>query len=73
MYLQGFSTRKVSVILYDKTAPQLSVGMETSIPEGLIISRFKESHCRRIRTTNLPERVNRAITKLINGFGQGIL
>lgn len=54
---------KLMVAKYEKSAPQLSAWMETSIPEGLTIFSFKESHRRRIRTTNLPERVNREIKK----------
>ena len=54
---------KLAVIKYEKTAPQLSQWMETSIPDGLTIFSFKPEHRRRLRTSNMPERVNRAIKR----------
>ena len=54
---------KLAVVKYEKTAPQLSQWMENSIPEGLTIFKFKTGHRRRLRTSNMPERVNREIKK----------
>lgn len=54
---------KLTIIKYEKTAPQLSQWMENAIPEGLTIFHFKNSHRRRLRTSNLAERVNREIKR----------
>lgn len=53
----------LTVLKYEKTAPQLSQWMENSIPEGLTIFGFRSEHRRRLRTSNLPERVNREIKR----------
>jgi putative transposase len=54
---------KLAVTKYERTAPQLSQWMESSIPEGLNVFHFKSSHRRRLRTSNLAERVNREIKR----------
>ncbi len=54
---------KLVMTKYEKTAPQLSQWMETAIPEGLTVFHFKSSHRRRLRTSNLAERVNREIKR----------
>ena len=54
---------KLAMAKYEKTAPQLSQWMETAIPEGLTVFHFKSSHRRRLRTSNLAERVNREIKR----------
>lgn len=54
---------KLAVTKYEKTAPQLSQWMESSIPEGLTVFNFRSCHRRRLRTSNMPERVNREIKK----------
>ena len=54
---------KLTMTKYEKTAPQLSQWMETAIPEGLTVFHFKSSHRRRLRTSNLAERVNREIKR----------
>lgn len=54
---------KLVMIKYEKTAPQLSQWMESAIPEGLTIFHFRSSHRRRLRTSNLAERVNREIKR----------
>jgi len=54
---------KMAIITYEKTAPQLSQWMEANIPEGLSIFGFKASHRRRLRTSNLAERVNRELKR----------
>ena len=46
-------------------------GAEENIPEGLTIFHFKSEHRRRLRTSNLAERVNREIkrrTTVVNIF-----
>ena len=48
---------------YEKPAPQLSQWMENNIPEGLTIFDFRAAHRRRLRTSNMAERVNREIKK----------
>jgi putative transposase len=54
---------KLVMAKYEKTAPQLSEWMETAIPEGLTVFHFKSGHRRRLRTSNLAERVNREIKR----------
>jgi len=54
---------KMAMATYEKTAPQLSQWMEVHIPEGLTIFEFKSSHRRRLRTSNLAERVNRELKR----------
>ena len=54
---------KLAMAKYEKTAPQLSQWMDTAIPEGLTVFHFKSSHRRRLRTSNLAERVNREIKR----------
>ena len=54
---------KLMMAKYEKTAPQLSQWLEGAIPEGLTVFRFRSSHRRRLRTSNLAERVNREIKR----------
>ena len=54
---------KLMIAKYEKTATQLSEWMEHAIPEGLTVFRFRSSHRRRLRTSNMPERVNREIKR----------
>ena len=54
---------KLAMAKYEKTAPQLSQWMETAIPEGLTVFHFKSIHRRRLRTSNIAERVNREIKR----------
>lgn len=54
---------KLVIGKYEKTAPQLSEWMEKAIPEGLTVFHFRSSHRRRLRTSNLAERVNREIKR----------
>lgn len=59
------------VTKYEKSAPQLSQWMESSIPEGLTVFNFRSGHRCRLRTSNMPERVNREIkkrTKIVSIF-----
>lgn len=54
---------KLAMLKYEKTAPQLVQWMETAIPEGLTVFRFRSTHRRRLRTSNMAERVNREIKR----------
>ena len=48
---------------YSKSAPDLSVWMESNIPEGLTVFELPPSHRRRLRTTNMLERLNQEIKR----------
>jgi len=48
---------------YRKTAPTLADWMENAIPEGLTVFDLPEAHRRRLRTTNVLERLNREIKR----------
>ncbi len=48
---------------YAKTASKLANWMEANIPEGLTIFAFPADHQRKLRTTNLVERLNREIRR----------
>jgi putative transposase len=54
---------KMAMTTYEKTAPQLSQWLEVHVPEGLTVFEFKSSHRRRLRTSNLAERVNRELKR----------
>lgn len=48
---------------YVKIAPALSEWMETSVPESLAIFRFETHHRKRLRTSNMAERVNKEVRR----------
>lgn len=48
---------------YEKTAPRLTSWMEHNVLGRLTVSFFTEKHQRRIRTTNMLERLNREIKR----------
>lgn len=48
---------------YEKSAPRLTAWAEQNIQEGLTIFQFPEDHRRRIRTSNVLERVNKEILR----------
>ena len=48
---------------YEKIAPRLASWMEHNVPEGLTFFSFPVSHQRRLRTTNMLERLNREIKR----------
>jgi len=48
---------------YRKSAPKLAAWMERAIPEGLTVFELPEPHRRRLRTTNVLERLNREIKR----------
>lgn len=52
-------------------APGLAHWMEAAVPEGLVVFAFPEEHRRKLRTTNLCERVNRELkrrTRVVSVF-----
>ena len=53
----------ILVVKYAKTAPDLSKWLEENISEGLTIFHFPSGHRRRLRTSNIAERVNREIRR----------
>jgi len=48
---------------YEKSAPRLVAWAEGNIPEGLVVFLFPPDHWRRIRTSNVLERVNKEIRR----------
>lgn len=48
---------------YEKTAPKLAAWMEANVPESLTVLRLPGSHRRRLRTTNMVERLNRELKR----------
>jgi transposase-like protein len=53
----------LSVEKYKKSASKLSQWMEENIPEGLTVFNFPENHRKKLRTTNMVERLNREINR----------
>lgn len=52
-----------SVEVYRETAPDLAGWMEENIPEGLAVFDLPQHHRRRMRTSNLLERLNRELKR----------
>lgn len=48
---------------YQKTAPKLATWLEENVPEGLTVFTLPPAHRRRLRTTNLLERLNKEIKR----------
>lgn len=48
---------------YATSAPKLAEWAETALPEGLVVFGFPEAHRRRLRTTNVLERLNKEIKR----------
>ena len=48
---------------YEQSAPELSSWMETNVPESLTIMQFPERYRKKLRTSNIAERVNREIKR----------
>ena len=48
---------------YQKSAPQLTEWMEENVPESLTVFRLPPSHRKRLRTTNMDERLNRELKR----------
>lgn len=51
------------VAKYAQTAPQLAEWAATAIPEGLTVFQFPRAHHRRLRTSNMLERLSREIKR----------
>ena len=54
---------KLAAQKYEKDMPKLSEWMLVNIPESLAVFNFESSHRRRLRTSNIAERVNREIRR----------
>lgn len=48
---------------YEKSAPKLSDWIQQNVPEGLTVFAFPAAHRRRLRTSNLLERLNKEIKR----------
>ena len=56
---------EMAVRKYDKTAPQLATWLAGNVPDGLTVFAFPLAHRRRLRTSNLLERLNKEIKRRI--------
>jgi len=54
---------EMTVRKYEKSAPKLSAWLAANVPEGLTVFTFPPAHRRRLRTTNLLERLNKEIKR----------
>jgi transposase-like protein len=54
---------KLAVQKYEKTAPRLAAGRAANVPEGLTVFTLPPEHRRRLRTSNLLERLNKEIKR----------
>lgn len=54
---------KIAVEKYRKEMPRLADWMEENVPEALTVFSLPEQHRRRLRTTNLLERLNKEIKR----------
>jgi transposase-like protein len=54
---------ELAVRKYEKTAPKLAVWMMQNVPEGLTVFAFPPAHRRRLRTSNLLERLHQEIKR----------
>ncbi|NLT68064.1 MAG: IS256 family transposase, partial [Acidobacteria bacterium] len=54
---------EMTVSKYEKSAPKLSAWLAANVPEGLTVFTFPSAHRRRLRTTNLLERLNKEIKR----------
>jgi len=59
----------IAVKKYEKTAPRLSAWMENNIPEGLTIFNLPSTHRKRLRTSNMLERLNEEVRRRIKIIG----
>jgi putative transposase len=57
--------RRLRIIVdkYQKRAPQLSAWLETNVPEALTVFAFPAVHRKRLRTSNLLERINKELRR----------
>jgi transposase-like protein len=51
------------VAKYEKIAPQLAAWLEENVPEGLTVLRLPATHRKRLRTTNMLERLHRELKR----------
>jgi len=59
---------------YSETSPRLSQWLEANVYQGLTVFNFPVEHQRRLRTTNLSERMNRELkrrTRVVSIFPKG--
>jgi putative transposase len=73
---RGEADRLLAAVVkkYAESAPRLSHWLEENIPQGLTVFAFPVEHQRRLRTTNLSERVNRELkrrTRVVGIFPNG--
>lgn len=54
---------KQAVKKYETSMPRLSSWMEENLPEGFVHFAFPEEHWRKIRTSNVLERINREVRR----------
>ena len=54
---------KQAIAKYEKEMPRLAAWMQENISEGLTIFNFPTDHRRRLRTSNIAERVNQEIRR----------
>jgi len=54
---------QIAVKKYEKTAPKLATWISDNVPEGLTVFSFPEAHRRRLRTSNMLERINKEIKR----------
>lgn len=59
------SNRRLNIVAekYRKPAPKLAAWIETNIPEGLSVFALPAAHRKRLRTTNMLERLNKEIRR----------
>ena len=70
-YVEAERLLSLAIEKYTKSAPKLSEWMEDNIKEGLTIFEFPNEHWKKLRTSNLAERVNKEIkrrTKVVGIF-----
>jgi putative transposase len=53
----------LAVDKYREKAPKLAAWMDVNLPHGLTVFQFPASHRRRLRTTNVVERLNRELDR----------
>jgi transposase-like protein len=53
----------LAVRKYEKTAPKLAAWLAANVPEALTVSLLPPAHRRRLRTSNLLERLNKEIKR----------
>lgn len=53
----------MAVKKYQARMPKLAEWMEVNLPEGLTVMQFPEAHRKRLRTSNIAERINKEIRR----------